>query len=50
MPVFQDFYELIKKDKKLKKFAPLLKPYISGSLKYLNVLDKGLLIFQEVQV
>ena len=36
MPIFNDFYEIIKKDKALKKYAPLIKPYISGSLKYLN--------------
>ena len=36
MPTFLDLYNLLKLDKKLKKFAIILKPYISGSMKYLN--------------
>lgn len=36
MPKLEDLYELLKKDKKLKKFATILKPYISGSMSYLN--------------
>ena len=36
MPVLEDLYKLLKEDKKLKKFAIVLKPYISGSMKYLN--------------
>lgn len=36
MPILEDLYELLKVDKKLKKFAIILKPYITGSMKYLN--------------
>lgn len=36
MPILSDFYELLKKDKKLKHFSTILKPYITGSMKYLN--------------
>lgn len=36
MPVLEDLFTLLKVDKKLKKFATILKPYISGSMKYLN--------------
>lgn len=36
MPILGDLYNLISKDKKMKKFAVLLKPYISGSLKFMN--------------
>ena len=36
MPKFDDLYNEIKKDKKLKKYATLLTPYIKGSLKFLN--------------
>jgi len=36
MPKMQDLYDLLKKDKKLKKYATILKPYVLGSLKYLN--------------
>lgn len=36
MPVLEDLYVLLKKDKKLKKYATILKPYISGSKNYLN--------------
>lgn len=36
MPRLQDVYDAIKKDKKLKKYATVLKPYITGSMKYLN--------------
>ena len=36
MPIIADFYEILKKQKKTKKFSSLLKPLITGSLKYLN--------------
>lgn len=36
MPILEDLYNLLKIDKKLKKFATILKPYITGSMKYLN--------------
>lgn len=36
MPRLQDVYDVIKKDRKLKKYATVLKPYITGSMKYLN--------------
>lgn len=36
MPILSDLYELLKTDKKLKQFAVILKPFISGSMKYLN--------------
>lgn len=36
MPILSDFYELLKNDKKLKHFSTILKPYITGSMKYLN--------------
>ena len=36
MPKMGDLYELLKKDKKLKKYATILKPYVSGTQKYLN--------------
>ena len=36
MPILQDLYNLLKKDKKLKKFGTILKPYIQGSMSYLN--------------
>lgn len=36
MPLLQDLYKLVKKDKKLKDIAVVMKPYISGSLKFLN--------------
>lgn len=36
MPRLQDVYDAIKKDKKLKKYATVLKTYITGSMKYLN--------------
>ncbi|MBR3281026.1 MAG: DUF87 domain-containing protein [Clostridia bacterium] len=36
MPTLEDFNNLLKKEKKLKKYALELKPYISGTLKYLN--------------
>ncbi len=36
MPILSDLYEILKKDKKLKHLSTILKPYISGSMKYLN--------------
>ena len=36
MPILEDLYVLINKDKNLKRIAVLLKPYIYGSLKFLN--------------
>ena len=36
MPILSDLYNLLKVDKKLKKFAVILKPYILGSMNYLN--------------
>lgn len=36
MPKLSDLYDLLKVDKKMKSFATILKPYISGSMKYLN--------------
>ena len=36
MPILLDLYELLKKDKNLKRFATILKPYVLGSMKYLN--------------
>ena len=36
MPKMQELFDLIKKNKKLKKYAQVLKPYISGSMKALN--------------
>ena len=36
MPKLEDVYELIKEDSRLKKIKNILKPYISGSLKFLN--------------
>lgn len=36
MPKLQDVYEAIKKDKQLKKYAMVLKSYITGSMKFLN--------------
>ena len=52
MPILSDFYNLLKKDKKLKRFVTILKPYISGSMKYLNnytnVDDKNKLIVVDI--
>ena len=36
MPRISDLYQVLLKDKKMKKFAVLLKPYVSGSLQFLN--------------
>lgn len=36
MPRIIDVYELIEKDNRLKKFKSILKPYVNGSMKYLN--------------
>lgn len=36
MPTLNDLYELIKKDRKIKKLEKLLKPCIEGSLRFLN--------------
>lgn len=36
MPKLEDIYNSIKKDKKLKKYSTILKPYITGSMSYLN--------------
>lgn len=36
MPILEDLYKLLNKDVNLKRIAKLLKPYISGSLKYMN--------------
>ena len=36
MPILGDLFKLLKEDKKLKKYATILKPYVSGSMKYLN--------------
>lgn len=36
MPRLQDVYELIKSNKQLKKYATVLKTYITGSMKFLN--------------
>ena len=36
MPRLIDVYRLIEKDDRLKKFKSILKPYVSGSMKYLN--------------
>lgn len=36
MPRLEDVYNSIKKDKQLKKYATILKPYITGSMNFLN--------------
>lgn len=36
MPTLEDLYKLIKKDKRISKFEKLLKPYINGSMRFLN--------------
>lgn len=36
MPVLSDLWVLLKKDKKMKKYATILNSYISGSMKFLN--------------
>ena len=36
MPKMEDLIELLKKDKRLKKYAQILKPYVSGSLSFFN--------------
>ena len=36
MPILQDFYELLGKDKKTKKFHIKLLPFVKGSLNYFN--------------
>ena len=36
MPKMEDFYNLLKNNKALKKYATILKPYVLGSFKYLN--------------
>lgn len=36
MPKLEDLYDLLKKDKKLKRLTSLLKPYVSGTHKFLN--------------
>ena len=36
MPKMEDLFELLKKDKRLKKYAQILKPYVSGSLGFFN--------------
>ena len=36
MPILSDLYELLKRDKKTKRIATLLKPTLNGSLKFLN--------------
>lgn len=36
MPILQDLYDVIRKDKKIKRLSILLKPYINGSMKFLN--------------
>lgn len=36
MPTLEDLYNLIKKDKNMKNIKILLKPYIDGSMKFLN--------------
>lgn len=36
MPLLGELYKTLKEDKKLKKYATILKPYVSGSMKYLN--------------
>ncbi len=36
MPILEDLYSLIKKDKDMKNIKVLLKPYIDGSMKFLN--------------
>ncbi len=36
MPKMDELYNLLKSNKKMKKYATILKPYVLGSLKYLN--------------
>jgi len=36
MPVLEDLWKLLKKDKRMKKYATILNSYISGSMKFLN--------------
>lgn len=36
MPILEDLYKIVKKEKKLNRIAVLLKPYINGSMKFLN--------------
>lgn len=36
MPILGDLYKIISKDKSLSRIAKLLKPYISGALKFMN--------------
>ena len=38
MPLLEDLYKLLKADKKMKKYATILNPYIKGRLSYLNKL------------
>lgn len=36
MPTLEDLYKIIKKEKRLKRITTLIKPYINGSMKFLN--------------
>ncbi len=36
MPTLQDLYNIVKKERKLERIAILMKPYISGSMNFLN--------------
>lgn len=52
MPIISDLYELLKSDKKLKRFATIIKPYVSGSMKYLdnytNIDDNNKLVVVDI--
>ena len=52
MPILEDFYNLLKKDEKLKKFKIKLLPFVKGSLKffnnYTNIKTKNKLIIADV--
>ena len=48
MPILSDFYNLLKKDKKLKRFVTILKPYMKYLNNYTNVDDKNKLIVVDI--
>ena len=52
MPILEDFYNLLSKDEKLKKFKIKLLPFVKGSLKffnnYTNIKTKNKLIIADV--
>ena len=36
MPILSDLYQIVKKEKRLSRIATLMKPFVSGSMKFLN--------------